>query len=100
MSLYFESPPPLQMTTYPSHFGQSSAAAAAALSNHSAMASYLKSGGSAAAYHPMSAGLTALGMSHGLDSLNYGHGGKKRTQAILYNFVTYRQTDQTDAFFI
>jgi hypothetical protein len=45
------------MTTYPSHFSQS-------LGNHGAMA-YLKA---SPTYHMN--GLSALGMSHGLDSLN------------------------------
>ena len=59
------------MTTYPSHFSQS-------LGNHGAMA-YLKA---SPTYHMN--GLSALGMSHGLDSL--------QSQSLQYgggNFVKF-----------
>ena len=67
--------PAFQMTTYPSHFSQS-------LGNHGAMA-YLKA---SPTYHMN--GLSALGMSHGLDSLqsqslHYG-GGKNNKPENAY----------------
>ena len=55
----------LQMTTYPSHFSQS-------LGNHGATMAYLKA---SPTYHMN--GLSALGMSHGLDSL--------QSQSLHYN---------------